>query len=260
MSDRTQDWDPQSYQRFGGFRLRPALDLLAQIGEVPAGPVVDLGCGAGVMARALSERFSAPVLGVDTSASMLEKALETEAYAEVTEADIAHWIPEEPPALIYSNAALNWVGGHQTLFVRLANLLAPRGVLAIQMPQQQAAPSHALLRQIAVEMFPARFDWSNWAPNVLSAPVYHEVLRGMGALNIWETEYFQYLEPIGIGHPVRSFTRSTVARPILEKLTQTETEAFLARYDAALETAYPRDAGGCVTFPFRRVFLVLTRV
>lgn len=41
------DWDPQSYARFGDLRLRPALDLLARVGALPEGDVIDLGCGNG---------------------------------------------------------------------------------------------------------------------------------------------------------------------------------------------------------------------
>ena len=68
-------WDPGQYLRFSDERLRPALDLLAQVGlEAPA-RVVDLGCGAGNVTAILRERFPlAEVVGVDGSASMLEKA------------------------------------------------------------------------------------------------------------------------------------------------------------------------------------------
>jgi trans-aconitate 2-methyltransferase len=33
--------------------LRPALDLMLQVGDLPAGEVVDLGCGDGAAAGAL---------------------------------------------------------------------------------------------------------------------------------------------------------------------------------------------------------------
>lgn len=259
MSGAGQDWDPRSYQRFGGLRLRPALDLLAQVEDLPDGPLVDLGCGTGVMGRALAGRFSAPVLGVDTSASMLAEARETGAYADLAQADIAVWHPEVSPALIYSNAALNWVPDHAVLLPRLVSMLAKGGTLAVQMPQQQEAPSHALLRATSAEMFPDRFEWSGWSPHVLSAPEYQEILGSLGALNLWETEYYQRLEPISEGHPVRAFTRSTAARPILDRLSQAETAAFFARYDAALEQAYPTASDGSVASPFRRLFMVLTR-
>ena len=36
------DWSPETYARFHDLRLRPALDLLAQVGALPAGDAVDL--------------------------------------------------------------------------------------------------------------------------------------------------------------------------------------------------------------------------
>ena len=51
------DWDPERYGAFRDLRLRPALDLLAQVGEVPEGEVIDLGCGDGAVGPALAARF-----------------------------------------------------------------------------------------------------------------------------------------------------------------------------------------------------------
>ena len=66
------DWNPERYARFGGLRLRPALDLLAQVGHVPDGAVIDLGCGNGAVGGALAARFEGRALvGVDSSPAML---------------------------------------------------------------------------------------------------------------------------------------------------------------------------------------------
>ena len=63
--------------------------------------------------------------------------------------DFSTWVPDGPaPELIYSNAALHWVSGHQTLFPRLMSLLPAGGVLAVQMPAMHAAP----LRRVQIEV------------------------------------------------------------------------------------------------------------
>jgi trans-aconitate 2-methyltransferase len=54
--------------------MRPALDLLARVGPLPKGQIVDLGCGDGAMGAGLAARFNRPVGGVDTSPAMLQKA------------------------------------------------------------------------------------------------------------------------------------------------------------------------------------------
>ena len=249
-----KDWNPEAYARFRGLRLRPALDLLNGVSDLPAGAVVDLGCGDGAVAPALAARFDGrDLVGVDASPAMLERA---EGYTRRVQADIATWVPDAPPALIFSNAALHWLPDHTRLFPRLAGFLAPQGVLAVQMPRQFLAPSHRFLRDIAASMFPDRFDFASYQPPVAAAVDYHAMLSPLGAVDVWETDYVQRLDPTE-GHPVRAFTAATAMRPILEKLTGAEAAAFTAAYEQALGAAYPLQADGSVLFPFRRLFLTL---
>lgn len=250
------DWNPEKYARFGGLRLRPALDLLAQVPALPAGNVVDLGCGNGPVGAALNARFGRRLVGVDSSASMLAEAAKTGEYDALEEADIADW--QGAPALIFSNAALQWLPDHATIFPRLAQMLPEGGALAVQMPRQFDAPSHVLLREIAEALFPERFATAGYVPPVAPSQRLAEVLAPYGRLNIWETSYFQTLGAEA-GHPVRQFTQSTAARPILAKLNEAEQGRFLAAYDAALLDAYPLAADGSVNFPFLRQFIVLVR-
>ena len=252
-----QDWNPGAYARFRGLRLRPALDLLAQIGDLPEGDVVDLGCGDGAVARALAERFSGHrLIGVDASPAMLAEA---QGYDTKVEADISVWQPASPPALIFSNAALQWLPDHPALLLRLAGFLPPGGVLAVQMPRQHAAPSHRFLRDIAQTMFPDRFDFRLWKAPVATATDYWQLLAPLGKVRAWETEYVQRLDPADQGHPVRAFTGSTAMRPFLDKLTKEEAASFTAAYDEALGAAYPLLSDGAALMPFRRLFFVVER-
>lgn len=249
------DWNPGAYARFRGLRLRPALDLLAQVDELPSGDVVDLGCGDGAVAGALATRFPGRrLIGVDASPAMLAEA---QGYDAKVEADIAQWRPDAPPALIFSNAALHWLPDHAALLPRLAGFLAPGGVLAVQMPRQYGAPSHRFLRDIAQVMFPDSFDFHHWQPPVAAPVDYWPILEPLGEVSLWETEYLQRLEATGQGHPVRAFTGSTAMRPFAEKLTAAEQQAFAAAYDEALGAAYPLLPDGGALMPFRRLFLMV---
>lgn len=258
------DWNPARYSAFRSLRLRPALDLLAQVPELPPdltqdllpGDVVDLGCGDGAAAAALRLRFQGHrLLGVDASPAMLAQAA---GYDATTQADIAVWQPDRPPALIFSNAALHWLGDHAALMPRLAALLAPGGVLAVQMPVNFMAPSHALLRQVAADLFPALFDLP-YVPPVHPARAYWDWLSPLGRLALWETDYLQHLPAAESGHPVRRFTESTAMRPFADRLTADQAARLTLAYDAALAPAYPPLPGGGVLFPFRRLFFVLER-
>ncbi|WP_137699818.1 methyltransferase domain-containing protein [Marimonas lutisalis] len=252
-----KDWNPGAYARFRGLRLRPALDLMLAVRSVGGGDVIDLGCGNGAMGQSLRERYPGHrIVGVDASPAMLAKARETGAYHALDESDIADW-SEDRAGLIYSNAALHWLAGHEALFPRLAGMLAPGGTLAVQMPHQNNAPSHRVWVSLADELFPGRVDMST-GPGVMKAPRYHHMLAEVGEFSLWETEYYQVLGADKSGHPVRRFTESTFARPILAALEPDEQAELVRRYEEVMETAYPRRDDGTVLFPFRRMFFTLT--
>jgi trans-aconitate 2-methyltransferase len=260
-----KDWDPARYGAFRDLRLRPALDLLGQVPELPNGDVIDLGCGDGAVGPALAARFKPGhhLIGVDSSSAMLEKAAThltrsgNRLYSRLTQADIALWAAHTPAALIFANAALNWLPDHHVLMPRLAAMLVQGGVLAVQMPRQGDAPSHRLLREVAKGLFPARAlpPFSS----VLQAGDYANLLLPFGEVRAWTTDYLQMLNPVPQGHPVRAFTESTAMRPFVAGLTPDEARVYVAAYDAALALAYPALPDGRVLFPFTRVFFVLER-
>ncbi|PIE13437.1 MAG: trans-aconitate methyltransferase [Rhodobacterales bacterium] len=251
------DWNPAAYNRFRDFRIRPALDLMAAVRSVGGGDVIDLGCGNGAMGHPLAERFAGHrVIGVDNSPAMLEVAEKVGGYDALEHTDIAEWTTTRA-GLIYSNAALHWLGDHETLFKRLAGMLAPGGTLAVQMPHQNNAPSHRVWVSLVEELFPDRIDMDQ-GPGVMEPAHYHRLLSDMGQVSLWETEYYQLLGGDAPGHPVRRFTESTFARPILDGLATEERATLIAKYEEVMERAYPANPDGTVLFPFRRMFFTLT--
>ncbi len=253
-------WDPSVYLRYADERTRPALDLLVRVPlEAPA-RVVDLGCGAGNITEVLRRRFpAADVLGVDSSASMLERARAAAPSCRFLAADLARWQPGEAPDLLYSNAALQWLGEHETLLPRLFATLAPGGVFAVQVPAMHAAPIRALQHEVAADgPWKERLAGVETARAILSAERYWDILTAAGAtgLDLWETIYLHALP--GEDAPVR-WAMGTSLRPFLDRLDGPEREAFVAAYRARVDAVYPRRPDGVTLLPFRRLFFVARR-
>ena len=250
-------WDPGQYHRFGDHRLRPALELFARVDLAAPGIVHDVGCGRGEIARLAAERWpGARVIGSDTSPEMLAAAAAEPSRVEWVRGDVRDWNPSEPPDLIYSNAVLHWVEGHEELFSALLRSLAPGGVLACQMPLSWSEPSHVLMRQAlaARSLGSAELRGRYERPPVAEPAWYYDLLTQLGAsVDLWVTRYYQQLSG---DDPVLEWVKGTALRPILEGLPPDEFDVFLADYREALRKAYPPAVDGTTLYPFPRLFIV----
>jgi len=256
-------WDPAQYLRHGAARARPARDLLAAVPLAEVRRAVDLGCGAGLAARLITRRWPhAGVVAIDRSPAMLEQARAESAKTgnsiDWQRGDIASWRAEAPLDLIVSNAALNWLDDHPALFARLIDQLRPGGVLAVQMPDNYAAPSHQLLYETArAPRWQSRLAALALAAPVLPLRAYHDLLAPRcAALDLWASDYLHRLEG---EDPVLDWVSGSVLRPFLDALEAGERAAFAADYSARLRRAYPAGPDGVTLFPFRRIFIVATR-
>jgi len=249
-------WDPAQYLKFAGPRLRPAVDLLQHIDvEMPA-TVYDLGAGAGNVTRLIAARWpAARVVGVDGSAEMLAKAAAENPDIEWQQADLATWRPARPAAIIYSNAALHWLDGHDRLLPGLFAALAPNGVLAVQMPRNFGAPSHTLITEAAKSGLWRRTLEPLLRPSPVAEPeFYYDLFAPLAASrDIWETEYLQVLDG---DNPVKEWTKGTWLLPLLAALDEPERSRFEADYAARVAAAYPPRRDSKTLLPFRRRFLI----
>ncbi len=108
-----------------------------------------------VAAREIPRRFfarptqQAKLVGLDNSTTMLAKARNDLPQVQFIEGDIAAW-PGDPNAdLLYANASFQWVPDHVSVLLRLLKGLKAGGVLALQMPDNLAEPSHRLMHETA---------------------------------------------------------------------------------------------------------------
>jgi len=250
-------WDADQYLKFANERTQPSLDLIHRIGVSGPKRIIDLGCGPGNSTAALRRRWpEADVAGLDSSPEMIEKATAEAPQTEWILADVAAWEAEAPYDLVFSNALLQWVPDHETVFPHLLRQVAPGGAFAAQMPYHYESPQQ--LHMLEVSKDPA------WAERTAAARealirlppgFYYDLLAPIASrLDLWITEYQHVLDG---PESIVEWFRGTGMRPYLEALADEEERA---RFEAMLleryREAYPRRKDGKVLFPFRRLFII----
>jgi predicted TPR repeat methyltransferase len=129
---------------------------LIEAGEA-VGPVLDLGCGTGLAALAIGDLPVGPLVGVDVSRRMLDRADAKQIYAALHESDLmtmlagdsAHW------PLIVAADVLCYFGALEEVFQAVHARLRPGGWLILSLEEllpdrDGAIPGNgdwALLRQ-----------------------------------------------------------------------------------------------------------------
>ncbi len=253
------DWNPALYDRFADERERPSRELLARVPLSDPKIIVDLGCGSGLSTAPLVERYpNAHVLGIDTSPAMLEKARVAVKSAEFAIGDVATWTPDGPVDLLFANAVLQWVPDHPRLLPRLMSLLAPGGVLAVQVPDNLDEPSHRGMRQAAgMGPWEAKLAAADSARELLPSLVEtYDLLDGCRRIDLWTTTYQHVMD----GHEaIVDWFRSTGLRPYLDPLDATEKAGFLDAYRERLAADYPVQHDGKVLLAFPRRFIVAVK-
>lgn len=257
-------WDPQQYERFSDLRNRPFGDLVARVGADAPGRVVDLGCGNGPLTLTLADRWpGADVTGVDSSATMLQRARELDSSGRVQWqlGDVTRWQPEpgRSPDVIVTNATLQWVPDHLALIDRWLAGLPAGGWFAMQVPGNFDAPSHRIIREVARQHSRA----GDLAGALRESPVespecYAQALAAhCGHLDVWETTYLQVLDSERSQRsPVLEWVKGTALRPLLDVLQDDiERAEFLGELITRFDAAYPRAPYG-TPMPFRRIFAV----
>lgn len=248
------DWNPSLYLQFGAERTRPAAELLARIAHHPVTLAVDLGCGPGNSTSLLHHAWpTATVIGVDNSPAMLEEASRALPACRFVTADIREYRPERAADVIYANASLQWLTDHQTLFPQLVAQLADNGILAVQMPDNWQEPSHTLMRQVAQEL---GHPESGRHP-LPTAREYYDILTASGCeVDIWRTTYYHQLDS---HQAIIDWLQSTGLRPYLQRLDDSQRDAFLSRYLVLLQEHYPLQCNEKVLLLFPRLFIVARR-
>jgi trans-aconitate 2-methyltransferase len=253
------EWDAGHYLRFADARTLPAIDLLSRIERDTPAAVVDLGCGPGNSTGLLLRRWpEAAVAGIDSSGNLLDAARRDNPSARFILGDIRDWEPPELPDVVFTNAALQWVGDHERLIPRLFDQVAPGGVFAVQMPRNHDFATHALMRQVAAEgPWRDRLAGAREPSPVKPPEFYYDLLAPRSAsFTIWETNYIQVMDGV---EAIIAWLHGTGLRPFLARLSEAERPVFLKRHAALLADAYPARADGKILLPYPRLFFIATQ-
>ena len=247
-------WDPARYEQFKEERTQPFWDLLDLVEPHPGSRAIDLGCGPGELTRELHRHLeAAETVGVDRSEAMLARA---EAFAgdgvTFERGDMASWLGEGRYDVVFSNAALHWLDDHERVFSLLADMLAPGGQLAVQMPSNFDHSSHVSAREIAAEEpFRSALDGYAGVESVLPPERYAELLDGLGA-EAQQVRLQVYGHHLESAESVIEWVRGTMLTDYQRRLGDPLFEDFLARYR---ERLLPRLGAGPVFFTFKRLLL-----
>jgi predicted TPR repeat methyltransferase len=110
-----------------------APELLADaLGERTWNRVLDLGCGTGLMAKAMAGRFGA-IHGVDLSSRMLDIARETSLYARLDCAEAGAWLAREAAQsadLVIAADVFCYIENLAPIFYEARRVLTPDGLFA----------------------------------------------------------------------------------------------------------------------------------
>jgi trans-aconitate 2-methyltransferase len=248
-------WNPEQYGRFREERRRPFFDLLALVREAPDMCAVDLGCGTGELTRALHERLRArATLGIDSSETMLAKSA---AYATAglrfEARDLRQLEAVSRYDLVFSNAALHWVSGHEALFGRLTTALRPEGQLAVQMPANHDHPSHVVAAEVARrEPFATALGGYVRTAPVLAPEEYAALLHRLG----YRQQHVRlqvYAHSLAARDDVVEWVKGSLLTDYEKRLSEDLFRRFLDEYRDAL---LPRlEDGRPYFYPFKRLLI-----
>jgi trans-aconitate 2-methyltransferase len=254
------DWDPAGYLAFSDQRARPALDLIARIPLKRPRIVYDLGCGPGNSTSLLRTAYpSARIVGIDRSPAMIARARADVSGVEFQSADVALWPSDRQADLVFSNALFQWIPNHLLVLQRILHGMKRDAVLAIQVPDNLAEPSHMAMEAVASQpQWGSRLKRANEARSGIHAPEdYYDALSPDSLqFSIWHTVYYHVLDS---HQDIVNMFLSTGLKPYVDLLDESSAVTFLETYKTQIESYYLTRLDGKVVLRFPRMFILAQR-
>ena len=249
-------WDSAQYVQFVNERTQPAIDLVSRIHANDPHKIVDIGCGPGNSTQVLAERFPyAAILGIDSSDEMIRTAKENYPSLHFRKCDARIELAElgNDFDIVFSNACIQWLPDHPSLFRNMMSLLKTGGVLAVQTPMNYEEPIHKIISAVTTsavwkQKFPDPRIFYNLTPGE-----YHDLLSGLtDTFTLWQTTYFHRMKS---HEAIMEWYRGTGLRPYLSMLSETDKAVFEKEIYEQVVSSYPVQKNGEIIFRFPRFFL-----
>jgi trans-aconitate methyltransferase len=183
-----QGWDAETYDRSFGYVSRYGRELTGLLAPVPGERMLDLGCGTGELAAALTD-LGIEVCGIDADAAMIAQARVLHPEIRFEQADGHDFVVAEPVDAILSNAALHWMLDPSAVIARVRAALRPGGRFVAEFGGQgNVATIRTAIRDAAeaagVDPGRVRVPW------FFPSPAEYARLLEDGGLRVRRMEYF----------------------------------------------------------------------
>lgn len=239
------EWQPDQYSKFQAERSQPFYDLVETISPRNSMRIVDLGCGTGEHTKTLHERFRAvETLGIDRSEDMLSRAPRAPNLHFLL-GDIQNFRAESEFDLLFSNAALQWVGDHAGLVARFHQAIRAGGQLAIQVPKNGDHVSHQIAYALEKEPPYHQYPGCPLAGNTLAPESYAGLLHSLGFRSI-KVRLFVYLHVLPSGAEVKEWVKGS----LLGHYRATQPEEVYALFEKEYGLRLDREIGAIQPYPF----------
>ncbi|WP_188749592.1 methyltransferase [Marinobacterium zhoushanense] len=139
-----ESFEQQLVGRLGYRAPELLVERLLQLLPPRLGRVADLGCGSGLLGRALRQRFAIEQLhGCDLSAGMLEQARRQGGYDQLSHEELLSWLARQSALqLICATDVLIYIGDLQPVMRAVASALGAEGLFAFSV---EASPGELRL-------------------------------------------------------------------------------------------------------------------
>jgi len=120
------NWNASLYDQKHSFVSEYGKSLIPLLEPQAGESILDIGCGTGHLTKAIAEA-DAHVVGIDSSASMIETARTTYPDLKFLVADARNFSFPTPFDAVFSNAALHWIPEAEEVVRSIAAALKPGG-------------------------------------------------------------------------------------------------------------------------------------